>query len=247
MNFSADRAWADMVETIKTHREVILTLVGVFAFLPAFAWALLVPQPQFRADDPNLLTHVIVWWNSVAPWFLLRSLLEVVGTAALLAMLLRSDRPTVTSALGLAARLLPLLLLTNLLVGLLQFGAFLCFIIPALYLVGRTAMASAALIAENQTNPVRAVGRSFELTNGYGWRIAATFLLIIIVTGIVSLAVTSVLGSLFSLALPMTLATPLNAFLDALMASVLDIAGLLFVVSTYRQLVSRSTGRNIGM
>ena len=67
MNFSADRAWADMVETIKTHREVILTLVGVFAFLPTFAWALLVPQPQFRADDPNLLPHVIVWWNSVAP------------------------------------------------------------------------------------------------------------------------------------------------------------------------------------
>ena len=247
MNFSADRAWADMVATIKTHREIILTVIGVFVFLPAFAWVLLIPQPQFKADDPNLFPQVMAWWNSVAPWFLLRSLLEMVGTATLLAMLLRPDRPTVTVGLGRAARLLPLLLLTNLLVGLLQFGAFLCFVIPALYLIGRTAMANAALIAEDKTNPVRAIGRSFELTDGNGWRIAATFLLIIIVTGIVSLAATSVFGSLFALVLPVALAVPLNALLAAAMASVLDIAGLLFVVATYRQLAVRPAGAKIGM
>ena len=247
MDFSADRAWADMVATIKTHREIILTVIGVFVFLPAFAWVLLIPQPQFESNDPNLFPHVMAWWNSVAPWFLLRSLLEMVGTATLLAMLLRSDRPTVTAALGRAARLLPLLLLTNLLIGMLQFGAFLCFVIPALYLIGRTAMANAALIAEDKTNPVRAVGRSFELTDGNGWRIAATFLLIIIVTGIVSLAVTSVFGSLFALVLPVALAAPLDALLAAAMASVLDIAGLLFVVATYRQLAVQPAGVNSGM
>lgn len=247
MSFSADRAWADMVATIKAHWEIILTLIGIFVLLPAFAWGLLIPQPDIKPEDPNLIPLVIAWWNSVAPWFLLRSLLELMGIATLLAMLLRPDRPTVMTALGRAARILPFMLITGLLVGLLQFGAFLCFVIPALYLVGRTVMATAVMIAEDQTNPVRAIGRSFELTTGNGWRIAATYLLIVIVTGVVLLAATSVFGSLFAIILPAGLAATLDALLAGVMASVLDIAALLFVVATYRQLATQPAGVKIGM
>jgi hypothetical protein len=143
--------------------------------------------------------------------------------------------------------LLPSLLLANLLVGLIQIAGFLMLIIPALYAIGRTMLATSVVVAENMRNPVVAVTRSFALTNGNGWRITAMFFLIVIFGLILTAAVSSVLGVVFALVLPSAVAAIGDALVESVLASGITLALILMVVATYRQLAAQPAGSISGM
>lgn len=247
MKFSLDTAWADMQAIFKTHPEILLTIVGVFSFLPALAWGLVIPAPDVRADGINNYTTMLAWWQTNAPWFVLRSLVELVGGATIFAMFLTPERLTVSGALRRAGASFPILVITYVCVGLIQVPGFMLFIVPGLYLMGRTLLSTAVVIAEEVTNPIAAITRSFSLTAENGWRITATLIVIFIVGVVVSTAAEIVFGSALRLALSASIAGPIEHVIEAVMATVINLAMILLVVATYQQLARQLPPSNNGM
>ncbi len=236
MKFSADRAWADMVAMFTAHREILLAIMGVFVFLPALAWSLMIPAPDLKADGINNYANMMAWWNDNAPWYVVRAAIELVGTATIFGLLLGRGQPTVIEALRRTAVLLPSLLLTNLLVGLIQFPGLLLLVVPAIYAIGRTMLSNAIVVAEDIRNPIAAVSRSFALTHGNGWRLAAMFFLIVIVGFVITAAVSSVFGALLAIALPENAAAIGDGLIESVLTSAMTMALILLIVAVYRQL-----------
>lgn len=236
MKFSLDTAWADMQTIFKGHPEILLIIVGVFSFLPALAWGLAIPPPDLKSDGINNYANLIAWWQTNAPWFALRSLVELVGAATIFAMFLTSEQLTVSSALQRAGASIPILVVTYLCAGMLQVPGFMLLVLPGLYIMSRTLLSTAIVIAEGVTNPVAAIARSFALTAGNGWRITAT-LIVIFMTGIViSTATEIVIGSVLRVALAPAIAAPIEHTIEAALATLINLAMTLLVVATYRQL-----------
>ncbi len=242
MKFSADKAWEDMVALFRANREILLAVLGVFIFLPALAWSLAVAPPELKPDGINNFANMMAWWNANALWYVLRALIELLGTASIFGLLLGRERPTVIEALRRTVTLLPSLLLANLLVGLLQIGGFFLLIIPGIYLIGRTMLATSVVVAEDARNPVVAVSRSLALTDKNGWRITAMFFLIVIVGLILTAAVASVFGALFRLIFPEGLAATASGVVESVLESGITLALILMVVATYRQLSGQAAG-----
>jgi hypothetical protein len=137
----------------------------------------------------------------------------------LIALLTDRSRPTVAQALklgaskvlsyigaylllgmALSAALLVLLTLATLaggqaLAGIVMLGAFVAWIV----LFIRFSLVPPILVKENVANPLKALGRSWELTRGNGGRLFAFFAMLFAAYIVVMLVVSIVLGLLFGL------------------------------------------------
>lgn len=247
MKFSLDAAWADMQAIFKAHPEILLTIVGVFSFLPALAWGLAIPAPELKSDGINNYANLMAWWRGNAPWFILRSLVELVGAATIFAMFLTPERLTVSGALRRAGTAIPMLVITYLCAGMLQVPGFMLLVIPGLYLMARTLLSTAVVIAEGVVNPIAAITRSFALTAGNGWRITGTLIVIFVVGIVISTATEIVFGSVLRIALSAPIAAPIEHVIEAALATLINLAMTLLVVATYRQLSSQLPATNSGI
>lgn len=129
MKLDSGKAWTDAVGLISGNRDAVLAVAGLFFFLPAFAFYLLLPEamvPQEAPPPDGTDIEVIMeaaqaqmmeqlsnyWWVTlvitVAQWF---------GMLALMALLTDRGNPTVRDAMGIGARgLIPYVLAQLLLV-----------------------------------------------------------------------------------------------------------------------------------
>ena len=89
-------------------------------------------------------------------------------------------------------------------------------------------------------NPFRILSRSWQLTSGHFWRLVGTLLLILIVSLVASIAVTSVIGSLISLAAgepqPYNVSALIVSLADGAVGAVISAASAALVGRIYAQL-----------
>ncbi len=234
---------ADAWGLFRRDRDWLLRVAGPFLFLPAFALALLVPSAPVAllsgaATEAEALARaakLAAWMRAHGGWHLLANVLALFGGAALQSAYLDARAPEIGAALGRAGALLPRYLLAMLVVAVPTGAGLYLWVLPGLYVMGRTLLVGPVLIAERPVSAMGAVFRSFALSRGRGLPMMA-------------LASTSLLGGL-------VLAQPFAA-LDlaakrSVVAAVLAAAGLgaaatmagvaqvLIAVSVYRRLASR--------
>lgn len=165
-------AWA----LFRRDRDLLLRLAGPFVFVPAFALALLVPEPPLpdaaagdnEAQALAWAQTLTTWAGANAGWYLLAYLIGHFGTATLYALYLDPDRPDVGGALRRAGQLLARYMLAMLIVAVPAGAGLLLWVLPGLYVLGRTMLTGPLLLAERPIGAAAAVLRSLALTRGSG-------------------------------------------------------------------------------
>jgi MFS family permease len=267
MKLEMNRAWNDALRLLRLGREVVLIVAGVFFFLPYFAFMIMAPNPLTRPGatptDPQEVIDRLGEFSSHVWWVLVVIVvLQAVGMLGLLALLTDRRRPTVGEALKTgAARMLPYIA-SYILVGL-ALGAAVTILatiaaligVPALgalvvlaavaawvFLFVRFSLVAPVLVKENVASPLTALGQSWRLTRGNGWRLFAFFALLFVAYVVVLMIVSMVLGTLFGL-----LGSQVGVFGDALVMSLFNAgwATLLMAVlaAVHDQFAGQATAR----
>lgn len=220
---------------LKGQREILLTIAGFFILLPALLLNTLRPFAP-SATGEGMFQEMMRWTEANFLWIAIAAVLGALGRLAILILLLSPGRPTVGEALSAGFRLLVLFVVTDILVGLLWLGGFMLFVIPWLYLVGRTFMVEAAFVAERARNPMAALAAGFEASRGNGWRIVLMVAIIYVAGTILTAAVGSIVGVLAALAVGSGLDRFLVALVEAGFGAGLSLVLLLVSVAAWRQL-----------
>lgn len=218
--FDSLAAWNSAAALVKTNRDVLLAVAGVFFLLPSLAFALFVPQPEAAPglSQEAALKLMQDYYAGAWPWLLLVSLMQMAGTVTLLIVMTDRGRPTVGQALARGLAATPVYFLAQMLFGLglgLVMGLFLA-VAAATGLAALIALATAAIVVlaihaflrlllvapvlavENERNPLVLLRRSWALTRGQSLRLAGFFglalLLFLVVTGLAMMLITGVLA-----------------------------------------------------
>jgi len=242
MKLSYDAVWQDVMRLLRAHADMILVLTGVFIFLPWLAQALYFPPPVMVRFDATSLQAYLTYLQDHFPAILAQRLMGLLGTGAILTLLICADRPTVGDGITRAGRLLPSLLMIDILVQTLWTLGLLALIIPGLYLMGRTCVSQAAMMAEQIANPLRAITRSFALTHQIGWQVFGFIAIIGVVTWIGTSAAITVIGVVAKLLLPAAATTQVHAVLAAISTSLISVVAIVVPAALYRELSTRNSG-----
>ena len=163
--------WRDTFAAARRGMPMYLPVAAAFVLLPGVAIDLFGPPlPKTPAD----LTPRLVFIALVIP-----SLIGIIAQATIVRLAIDRARGidrSVGEALLLALRLWPMLVAATLLAAVPIGAGMLLFIVPGLYMAGRLALAM-PLVVDGTTAPLAAVRRSWELTDGNGWRIIAFLIL----------------------------------------------------------------------
>jgi hypothetical protein len=232
---SYDAAWADLVAMVRGNASVLAVMAGAVLLLPNFAELLFAPPPNIRSFGWNGLRQMEDYYRANALVLILCNLPVWFGSAGILALLLDPRRLTVGDALKSGLRLLPSVIVLNWLIEFMIVTGLLLFLVPGVYLIGRLMLAAPAQMAERIGNPFRAIGRSFALSAGNGWRIAGFVALIVVVAIIVASAANAVLGILFNLVLPKDILAAGLALLRSTIGAATALLVLLLGAALYRQ------------
>ncbi|MBL0114835.1 MAG: hypothetical protein IPP45_04970 [Sphingomonadales bacterium] len=232
---SFDAAWADLVAIGKSNASVLAVLGGAFLLLPNFAELLFAPPPRIESFDWNGLRQMEEYYQQNVVVLMLCNLPVWLGSAGILSLLLDSRRLTVGEALKSGFRLLPSIIILNWLTQFMIVSGLLLLLVPGIYLIGRLMLAAPAQMAERIGNPFRAIGRSFDLSAGNGWRIAGFVALIVVVAIIVASAANAVFGILLNLVLPKDVLGEGLALLRSAIGALNALLLLLVGAALYRQ------------
>lgn len=201
MTLSIAAMLADARAAWRRDAALLAPLAGVGYFLPQLAAQLLLPPlpaaPATR-DEAAMVAWtgaVQAWAGSYGIWYLLAPLLALFATLGIMALYLGRDRPTLAGALGTAGRLFLRYLLASILVSL-PMGGILSLALmapvlmvfaaaPIFYLYARTMLMGPVIVAEAPVGAVEAVVRSWRLTAGAGWPLAALYAAIFLVPALV--------------------------------------------------------------
>ncbi len=247
MKFDLSAAWNDTIALFNEHKQLLLPLVGVFYFLPEVLSALLITQPD--QGEYETFEQVIAGLSETFSenWslMLVMGLITTVGSLAILWLVTGEKGRSVGDAIkvGLVALIPAFLasLLTSVAMGI----GFALLIIPGLYLLGRFSVVATSIVAEDIRNPLTAIGRSWELTKGNGWRITL-FLIIVAIVGFVLLLLAELIfGGVLNMVLSGEVATTALAFVSAFFSAIFTTIFVLMAAAIYRQIsghAATSTG-----
>lgn len=241
MKLDAGRVWTDAMNLLAGQREILLTITAFFIMLPSLLLNTLRPFIATGSRD-TLLRELMNWTEANFMWIVLAAMLAALGRLAILILLLGPGRPTVGEALSAGGRLLILFVFMDVLIGFIWLGGFLLFVIPGLYLVGRTFLAEPAFVAGQMRNPMAAIAHGFEMSRGNGWRLVVMIAVIYLAGTILTAAVGSVAGVIGALVGAAGLDRFLNAGVEALFGAAMSLILALVGVAAWRQL---SQDRNL--
>lgn len=237
MKLSYSATWKDTVELLQSNAAAVVALAGVFIFLPALLTAYLLPYPE--PTDPKLVFPLwLEYLDANWPWMVLSSIVGMVGAVAIFLLFLDPKTNTVGGTIMTALLILPFYFLASLLSGLIVGTGFLLLIVPGLYLFGRLSVVTPVVVAEGQRNPIAAISRSFELTQGNGWAILGLVLIIAVTAAILSGVLSTMLGILFLWLLNQELALLLTKIVQTLTSTVMIALMYALTAAIYRQLRS---------
>ncbi len=180
MKINLPGVFTDAWSMFARHREVLLTVAGMFIFLPTLALLLLVPVappwPESGASEPEIQAGA----NALATWlvdngsmFIVAGVLSLYGSLTISAFLLDTDSVDLRAALVRALNLLPRFVLAALLILIPASLGLFVLILPGLYILGRTMLIGPLLIADRPIAATAAIMRSIALTKGNGLTLAA--------------------------------------------------------------------------
>lgn len=239
-DFSYSRVWDDTLRMLRANAGLLSAIAGVFLFLPAVLVAHFVAPPEGGTTPAEMIELMISWWQSNAHWMLLSALVNMVGLIAIYLLLLGEPRMTVGGAVAAALPILPFYIVLTLVLNLSLAAAFLLFVIPFIYLLGRLSLASPVLVAEMRRSPFSALERSWALSRGLGWQIALLVVLVYITALVINVAVSSALGVVIVLLLGSEgVGGLLLAIVGAILSAATTLVATVLLAAIYRALTSR--------
>lgn len=228
------RVFAQAGALWRADRALLLPVAGMFLWLPAFAVRLFLPIPDSRGmDDLAFFNALMAFWSANAHWLLIQIGLQLIGSGAILVLLLAPDRPAVADALQRAVRLLPRLALAHAAsVAMVMAGGLLVVVIGGLYALGRTQLVLPVVVAEHDGGIRAALARS----RGNGWRLLQLYLVLMLPS--------LLLGSVFDSAADgaSALAAPVLTGLATAVLTAGAVGLLLVNAAAYRILVAARQG-----
>ncbi len=258
MKFDSNLAWQQAAAAIRSNREVLFALAGVFYLLPILAFSLLFPQPEppAGADQQAMMAFATKYYAETMPFAIPMGLVQAAGTLGLLTLLTDRSRPTVGQAIrlgfvallpyigsqilfGFGAGGLGLMVLTML--GLsgstaLVSAGLAAMIVAGVYAAVRISLAAPVVAVEQVRNPVKALRRSWELTRGNGGRVLVFYALILLVFFIVLTLVMALLGIVLALVMPERPAMIVAAIISATLQAIMGLTFVAALAATHAQL-----------
>ncbi|MEG3179222.1 hypothetical protein [Sphingomonas sp. LT1P40] len=243
MTLSIGSALADAAALWRSDRDLVLRIAGVFYLLPILALAMLasglaVPE---AATPEQMRAIITAFYSANLVWLLLITVALDLGTLALLNLFLQRGLSVRELLQASALRLLPFVLLGFANGALMQLG-FALFVIPGLYIFGRTWLMGPAYAAEPERGLLGAIERGFKSSAGNGWRIAILGMGVVIITGAAALALLILVQMLTALAGGGQLAQAILLVPVAAGAALAYAAFTLVRVAAYRRLAGSSSG-----
>lgn len=229
---------------LRSHGSLLFAVAGVFFLLPTLLTGYLLPQPSATTPD-GVMSAMTAYYRDHWPWLLLSSVVSTIGSIVIYSLLFDGRGRTVGGAIGAALPILPFYLVMSFLTAIIVGLGLALFILPGIYLIGRLAVAPAAMVAEGYRSPIRAIGESWALTRGRGWAVAGLIVIVAVVGYVLSFIVTAVLGTVFVLIAGRDGAGALLVLiLDAAVTAVLLTVLLVLFAAIYRALRGRAAATN---
>ena len=226
------RAVDDARALFARDRDLLIRLAGVLFFLPSFAGLLFLP-PAVAEEGQGANQVLLAWFAENAHWLMAEQAVLLLGGGTLYRLYLDPERPTLGAALQRAIAGYPSFLFATLLATLSVFAGLALFILPGAYLLGRTALAAPAVVAQGR-GAMAALERSFAATRGHGWVLFGVQAMILVVSQLAVVLLSGLDGNGTGLA---------SALVDAgaaVVGTAAIMATLLFKIAAWRQLGSSS-------
>jgi hypothetical protein len=247
-------AWATLVAQYKGHKSHVVLLAGLFLFVPLCFAGILLGQLDLQpgASDTAMRKMVTEFMSNNWYWFVLITLITRYGELAISMVLLDRSLPTLKDILQVSITLLAAFLGATVLVniatlmisslavgtGALAVVIDLIMFFAAVFLSVRFGLLAAIISAEKTRNPLHALKRSWEITDGNVGRIILFYVAAIFITLVCGLMFWIFLSFLLDMALPSSIAQPMTLALGAALFAMIATLVTLIGASVYVQLVA---------
>ncbi len=260
MKLNISAAWEEAVAMVTANREVLIVLAGVFFLLPSLAMELFIPKPtDTGGDDPAAaLEAVKTYWIAALPYFVVSIVIQSLGQLAVTRLVAGPRDCTVGEVLREAAIGLPILVLTQLLLGLVWMVAGGALIgIPAaagspvlVFLLGvvllgvavwagmRLSLIVPAIAIDGLRNPFEIIRRSWELTRGNAGSILLFIVLLVVAAVVLAIIIVVVGGAVATL----TFGAHGGEVAVSVLSSLFGAAVTLYVTTTFAAIHRQLTG-----
>src|SRR5438874_13752570 len=99
MKFSYNAIWDYTLALLRAHFPLVVAIAGVFIFLPTLLIGYVFPAPAGAGDPQTQLNALFAYYGTTWPWQLLDLVIVMIGTLAVLILVLDRTRPTVGGAI----------------------------------------------------------------------------------------------------------------------------------------------------
>jgi hypothetical protein len=254
--FDMSAAWSEATAMIRTNREVLLIIAGIFFFLPSVAVGFAVPGVDAVFDSPEAMQAQMLAFYSDYGWvFVLVALVQIVGSLALLALLRDRSRPTVGQAIRTGMRgLLPAIGVSlSLIVGSIALLTVVLLITATVPLLGSTlllvllgvigwvfirmSLSSPIIAIDKLNNPIQVLRRSWQMTRGHALRLFAFYVLLGLVYLVISLVIGMIVGALVAV-LGEDAGLIVSSVISGLLGAIASVIFVGVIAAVHRQLSS---------
>jgi hypothetical protein len=229
--------WEDAKSMGAVNRDLLGAVAGMFLLLPAVIAEQMVTRPKPLGENPDngaVLAQFAQYAELNWPILLAYAVASSFGVLTMHALLLRSEQLTVRESLQAALPILPPYMVASFLQGLGIMSGMFLFMIPGLYLIGRLALIAPIAAAEQRSNPITILQRSAALTHGNGWRVFGVLAIIFVMTFVLGVVITSVVGVAAELVLPGELADLIISLISSLIETARGVLVVLVCAALYR-------------
>lgn len=197
MTFSFRGVLADAAILWRTDRDLMWPIAGVFLFLPVLGFLALasgIELPE-TADRAQVREAINAFLTANLGWMALVMASTEFGGLAIFNLYLQRGETVKSLLTATLLRLVPFFLIGLLVNGLIQLGAYF-FVVPGIYVFGRTWMMAPAYAAESGRGALQAIARGFQLSGRNGWKIGFFGVGLALIIGAVLVSVALAAGSL---------------------------------------------------
>jgi hypothetical protein len=234
--FSYTEVWEDAVAMLRSNAPLLSAIAGAFFFLPSLLIGYLLARPEGADTFEAMIEAFEAYYAANWHWLLLANIVNMAGAIAIYLLLLGGRGRTVGEAIGGALPILPFYFILSFLTTAAIIVGLFWLVLPGLYLLGRFAVSSPAMVAEGLRNPFDAIRRSWRMTRDKGWAVVGLIILVGFAAYLVSTAISVTLGTLILLLLGKE---GLGLLLITLIASALSAAFSIVMVVLFAAIYRR--------
>jgi len=152
MKFDMMAAWDDSIYLLRTNRQILIPIVGLFVFLPTLVMALWIPpMAEPTGTTPaEIMAEFSDYFLPILPHLMLFGIVSAFGNLVILRLFLGNDNIAVSGAIKAALILFIPVIIAQYMTSFLTMAGFLLLIAPGLYLTGRLSLVIAVIAGENR-------------------------------------------------------------------------------------------------